>query len=123
MPSVKDPGMSRLVLIGVCAGFLSGLLGVGGGIVIVPMLVLWLGWNQKEGQATSLAAVFFISIYAATDYALQGNVDFTKGILIGLPALAGVLIGTRLAAKLHSDTLGLMFAGFQVVVAILLFVN
>ena len=123
MPSVKDPRISRLVVIGVCAGFLSGLLGVGGGIVIVPLLVLWLGWNQKQGQATSLGAVFFISIYAATTYALQGHVDFKKGVLIGVPALAGVLVGTRLAAKLQSDTLGLMFAGFQVVVAILLFVN
>ncbi len=123
MPSVKDPGMSRLALIGVCAGFLSGLLGVGGGILIVPMLVLWLGWNQKKGQATSLAAVFFISIYAATTYSIQGHVDYQKALLIGLPALAGVLIGTRIAARLHSDTLGLMFAGFQVAVAILLFVH
>ena len=112
-----------MAAIGVCAGFLSGLLGVGGGILLVPLFVLWLGWNQKNGQATSLAAVFFISIYAATTYAVQGNVDFQKAVLIGLPALAGVLIGTRLAAKLHSDTLGLMFAGFQVAIAILLFVH
>ena len=123
MPPVKDPGMSRLVLIGVCAGFLSGLLGVGGGVIIVPLLVLWLGWNQKKGQATSLAAVFFIAIYASTAYALEGHVDFARAALVGIPALAGVLVGTRIAARLKADTLGLMFAGFQVTIAILMFIK
>ena len=123
MPSVKDSGMSRLVVIGVCAGFLSGLLGVGGGVIIVPLLVLWLGWGQKEGQATSLAAVFFIAIYAATVYGIEGHVDYLRAVLIGIPALFGVLLGTRLAARLQSDTLGLMFAAFQVTIAILMFVK
>jgi uncharacterized membrane protein YfcA len=123
MPSVKDSGMSRLVVIGVCAGFLSGLLGVGGGVIIVPLLVLWLGWGQKEGQATSLAAVFFIAIYAATVYGIEGHVDYLRAVLIGIPALFGVLLGIRLAARLQSDTLGLMFAAFQVTIAILMFVK
>jgi hypothetical protein len=115
--------MSRLVVIGVCAGFLSGLLGVGGGVIIVPLLVLWLGWGQKEGQATSLAAVFFIAIYAATVYGIEGHIDYLRAVLIGVPALAGVLVGTRLAARLQSDTLGLMFAAFQVTIAIFMFVK
>jgi hypothetical protein len=115
--------MSRLVVIGVCAGFLSGLLGVGGGVIIVPLLVLWLGWGQKEGQATSLAAVFFIAIYAATVYGIEGHVDYLRAVLIGIPALFGVLLGIRLAARLQSDTLGLMFAAFQVTIAILMFVK
>jgi len=123
MPSVKDSGMSRLVVIGVCAWFLSGLLGVGGGVIIVPLLVLWLGWGQKEGQATSLAAVFFIAIYAATVYGIEGHVDYLRAVLIGIPALFGVLLGIRLAARLQSDTLGLMFAAFQVTIAILMFVK
>lgn len=123
MPSVRDHQTSRYLLIGICAGFLSGLLGVGGGVIIVPLLVLWLGWGQKEGQATSLAAVFFIAIYAATVYSLEGHVDYLRALLIGVPALFGVLIGTRIAARLQSDTLGLMFAAFQVAIAVLMFVK
>ena len=123
MPRVTDHGIQRYVAIGVCAGFLSGLLGVGGGVVIVPLLVLWLGWEQKNAQATSLAAVFFIAIYAATAYALDGHAIWMKALLIGIPALFGVLLGTRLAARLASDTLGLMFAAFQVAIAVLLFVR
>ena len=123
MPLVNDPGTLRLIFVGICAGLLSGLLGVGGGVVIVPMLVLWFGWNQKTGQATSLAAVFFIAIYGATIFAIEGKVDPLQALLIGLPALLGVLFGTRLAAKLHSDTLGLMFAGLQVTIAIVMFIR
>ncbi|MCX6388239.1 MAG: sulfite exporter TauE/SafE family protein [Solirubrobacterales bacterium] len=120
---MNDPGTLRLIFVGICAGLLSGLLGVGGGVVIVPMLVLWFGWNQKTGQATSLAAVFFIAIYGATIFAIEGKVDPLQALLIGLPAMLGVLLGTRLAAKLHSDTLGLMFAGLQVTIAILMFIR
>ncbi|MCX6393664.1 MAG: sulfite exporter TauE/SafE family protein [Solirubrobacterales bacterium] len=121
MPRVNDPGTLRLALVGICAGLLSGLLGVGGGVIIVPLLVLWLGWNQRSAQATSLAAVFIIASYGVVAFGLHGEVRPVTAALIGLPALAGVVFGTRLAAKLHSDTLGILFGLFQVTVAIVMF--
>ena len=65
------------------------MFGVGGGIVIVPLLVLWLGYEQREATGTSLAAIVVIAAVTAALQALYGNVDFAKGVLIGVPAVFG----------------------------------
>src|SRR3954452_15274206 len=85
----------RLAAIGTAAGVFSGLFGVGGGTVIVPLLVLWLGFGERLATGTSLAAIVLI---AATGAVVQGSAYGTlhvaDGLLVGLPACAGVLAGT-----------------------------
>ncbi len=90
----------RLAVIATGAGAFSGLFGVGGGTIIVPLLVLWLGYGQKEATGTSLAAIIVIGVLAAIAQAFYGNVDLWKGILIGIPAVAGVVAGTALQQRI-----------------------
>jgi uncharacterized membrane protein YfcA len=90
----------RLAAIATAAGAFSGLFGVGGGTIIVPLLVLWLGYESKEATGTSLAAIAVIAVLAASAHALYGNVDLWKGVLIGLPAVAGVVAGTSLQQRI-----------------------
>ena len=100
--AVVCPAMSsRLALaaIATAAGAFSGLFGVGGGTIIVPLLVIWLGYGQKEATGTSLAAIIEIGALAAGG-AGYGNVDFGKGLLIAVPAVAGVVAGTALQQRI-----------------------
>ncbi|HEV3322466.1 MAG TPA: sulfite exporter TauE/SafE family protein [Solirubrobacteraceae bacterium] len=108
----------RLALIGTLAGLFSGLFGVGGGSVIVPLLVLWLGYEEHAATATSLAAIVFIAGFAALTQGLYGNVDVVDAILIGIPAVIGVVMGTRLQQRLPARTVALLFAGVLVLSAI-----
>ena len=89
----------RLGMIATAAGAFSGLFGVGGGTVIVPLLILWRGYEEREATGTSLAAIAVIGLLAVTAHAAYGNVDFAKGLLIGAPALAGVVAGTALQQR------------------------
>jgi uncharacterized membrane protein YfcA len=106
------PAMSRtlrVVAIATAAGAFSGLFGVGGGTIIVPLLVLWLGYGQKEATGTSLAAIIVIAVLAAGAQAAYGNVDLWKGILIGLPAIAGVVAGTALQQRITERSVAAAF--------------
>jgi uncharacterized protein len=104
----------RLVAIGTLAGLFSGLFGVGGGIVIVPLLVLWLGYEEHAATATSLGAIAFIAAFAAAVQGLYGNIEVLDAVLIGLPAVAGVLFGTWLAQRLRGAFIALLFAAVLV---------
>jgi uncharacterized protein len=108
----------RLVAIGTMAGVFSGLFGVGGGSVIVPLLMLWLGYEERMATATSLAAIVFIAAYAAGAQGLYGNVRVLDALEIGLPAVAGVLIGTWLQQRLPARSIALMFAAVLVASAV-----
>jgi uncharacterized membrane protein YfcA len=99
MPRVSSR-LLRLGAIATAAGAFSGLFGVGGGTVIVPLLVLWLGYEQKEATGTSLAAIIVIGVLAAVGHALYGNVDLWKGVLIAIPAVAGVVAGAALQQRI-----------------------
>jgi uncharacterized protein len=79
----------RLAAIATAAGAFSGLFGIGGGTIIVPLLVLWLGYGQREATGTSLAAIAIIGALAAAVHAAYGNVDLAKGLLL---ASAAVLV-------------------------------
>jgi uncharacterized membrane protein YfcA len=92
--------LPRLAAIATGAGAFSGLFGVGGGTIIVPLLVLWLGYEQKEATGTSLAAIIVIAVLAVIVQAAYGNVDFWKGVLIGIPAVAGVVAGTAVQQRI-----------------------
>jgi uncharacterized protein len=108
----------KLIVIGTLAGLFSGLFGVGGGSVIVPLLMLWLAYDERPATATSLAAIVFIAAFGAAVQGLYGNVHVIDAIEVGLPAVAGVLIGTWLQQRLPARTIALMFAAVLVASAI-----
>src|SRR3954452_14774701 len=91
--------MWRLAVIATVAGAFSGLFGVGGGGVMVPLLVLWVGYGEREATGTSLAAIPLIAAFGALAQGFNGNVDVAKGLLMGLPAVGGVLAGTWLQQR------------------------
>ncbi len=100
----------KLAAIGTAAGLFSGLFGVGGGSVIVPLLVLWLAYGEREATGTSLAAIVFIAAVAAGVQAAYGNVRLLDAALVGVPAVGGVLLGTWLQQRVHVRVIALMFA-------------
>ena len=104
------------------AGAFSGLFGVGGGTVIVPLLVLWFRYEEREATGTSLAAIVLIGLLAAVTHGLYGNVDVAKGVLIGMPAIVGVVAGTALQQRIPERAVAGIFAVLLVVSAVLLVV-
>ncbi|MGI8902279.1 MAG: TSUP family transporter [Solirubrobacteraceae bacterium] len=108
----------KLAATGTAAGIFSGLLGVGGGSVMVPLLVLWLGYGERKATGTSLAAIVIIATIATVAQGTYGNVDVGKGILVGVPAVGGVLLGTWIQQRVDADTIGLLFALLLILVAI-----
>jgi uncharacterized membrane protein YfcA len=110
----------RLGVIGTLAGAFSGLFGIGGGTVMVPLLILWLAYEEREATGTSLAAIVLIAAFGAVANGLFGNVDVPKGVLIGIPAVFGVLVGTALQQRVPVRVLNGLFAVLMVVSAALL---
>jgi uncharacterized membrane protein YfcA len=108
----------KLAVIGTAAGLFSGLFGVGGGSVIVPLLVLWLGYDARTATATSLAAIVFIAAFAAAAQGIYGNVHVLDALLVGVPAVAGVLLGTALHRRMNNRAISLLFAGVLIASAI-----
>ena len=113
----------KLVAIATAAGAFSGLLGVGGGTVIVPLLILWLGYGEREATGTSLAAIVIIAAYATAGQALYGNVDMANGALVAVPALGGVVAGTALQQRIPERAVALLFAALLIATAIDLIVS
>jgi len=107
-----------LALTGTAAGIFSGMFGVGGGAVMVPLLILWLGFGPREATGTSLAAIVVIATVAAGTQALYGNVHWEDAALIGIPAVGGVLFGTWLQQRVPVRAVELLFAGVLVVTAV-----
>jgi uncharacterized membrane protein YfcA len=112
--------LPRLAVIAAAAGAFSGLFGVGGGALIVPLLVLWLGYEEREATGTSLAAICVIALAAAIVHGLLGNVDLVKGILVGLPAVGGVVVGTWLQQRVPTRAITGLFSVLLVVSSALL---
>jgi uncharacterized membrane protein YfcA len=100
----------KLMVIGTSAGLFSGIFGVGGGTVLVPAFVLWLGYGEREATGTSLAAIVFIASFAVAIQAAYGNVHVLDGVLVGVPAVVGVLLGTWLQRRLRTDVIAFLFA-------------
>ena len=109
--------------VGIASGFLSALFGVGGGVVVVPALVLLLGFDAKAATGTSLAAIGITAVAGAFSFSLFDHVHWGSAALVGLPALVGSLAGVRLQHRVSSRNLTRMFAVFIVGVAVLLFLE
>jgi uncharacterized protein len=115
-----SPRLLRLAGIGTAGGAFSGLFGIGGGTIIVPLLVLWMGYEQKEATGTSLAAIVVIGALAAGAQALYGNVDLWLGLAIGVPGVAGVVAGTALQQRISDRAVAGAFVVLLVISAAVL---
>ena len=109
--------LAKLAVTGTLAGVFSGLFGVGGGTIIVPLLIFWLGYGEREAAATSLAAIVVIGALGAFGHGLYGNVDPLAALLIGVPAIGGALAGTALQQRISPDAVSIVFAVLLVVSA------
>jgi hypothetical protein len=118
MPAMVQPRTLKLAVTGTLAGLMSGLLGVGGGTVMVPLLVLWLAYDERTATGTSLAAIVVIATIATIAQGAYGNVDVLKGVLVGVPAVGGVVFGTWLQQRVKTETIGLLFAVLMLAVAV-----
>jgi uncharacterized protein len=116
-----DTGV-RFVAIGLAAGFFSALFGVGGGIVVVPLLILAAGFAERSAMATSLAAIGLIAFAGTVSYALRGDVHWDYGLLLGLPAALGAIGGTALQQRVAGPALSYAFAALLAAVGIWLLV-
>lgn len=108
-----------IILVGVAAGMLSGLVGVGGGIIIVPALVYVLAFSQKTAQGTSLALIMLpVGIFGVLQYYKQGHVDFKIVGLLAIGFLAGSFFGSRIALSISQELLKKVFAVLMIFIAI-----
>ena len=113
----------RLVLIGLAAGFFSALFGVGGGVVIVPLLLIVCNWELRAASATSLAAIGITATAGVVTYVVHGEVRPVYALLVGIPAAAGAAAGASLQQRLPVRTLSLLFAALLVGIAIRMLVQ
>ena len=107
-------GLLKIIAIGLVAGLFSSLFGVGGGIVAVPLLMMLAGFPAHEATGTSLAAIVITATVGATLYAIEGEVDFARAALVGIPAVGGVLLGTALQQRIPARNLTFAFAALLV---------
>jgi uncharacterized membrane protein YfcA len=112
----------KLFAIGAAAGAFSALFGVGGGTVIVPLLILWLGYGERQATATSLCAIVIIGGLAAAGQGLYGNVNVGEAALLAGPAMIGVTAGVALQQRIPERAVSLLFALLLTAVAIELIV-
>lgn len=122
MPSVQAPpshATLKLAAIGTLAGVFSGLFGVGGGTVIVPLLIFWFGYGERLATGTSLAAIVLIGLLGAVAQGgIYGNVHVLTGLLLAIPAVLGVVMGTAIQQRIPQRAVSLLFAVLLVSVAI-----
>ena len=110
-----------LILLGLAAGYLSGLFGVGGGIIVVPALMM-LGFSQRLAAGTSVTAILPTAIVGAISYALSGNVDWLAGALLAVGVVGGAQLGTYLLARFPKDVLFWSFIAFLAVTVVSLWI-
>jgi uncharacterized membrane protein YfcA len=107
-------------MIGVVSGFFAALFGVGGGLIIVPLLLLLARFSERPAMATSLAAIAITALAGTIRYAFHGDVEWGYALLVGFPATVGAVVGTSIQQRLDTRRLALAFAAFLVVVGVLL---
>lgn len=107
-----------LALLGALTGLLSGVFGIGGGVVLVPMLVMFLGFQQRLAAGTSVAAILPAAVVGGIGYALQGNVDWVAAIALAAGVIVGAQIGSYLLSRVPTGFLRWLFMGFLAVVVV-----
>ena len=123
-PSVPPrSGRARLGAIGLSGGFLSGLLGVGGGVIMVPLLVLWARYTQRNAHIASLGAIIPISAAGALTFGAAGEIRAAYALALALGAVAGAQVGVRALARASERTLKVSFGVFLLLVAALMAVG
>ena len=110
----------RLVAIGLAAGVFSAFFGVGGGIVVVPLLILFTRFSEREATATSLAAIVITATAGVIVFSFRGEVDPGYAALVGLPAAAGALAGTAWQQRVRESSLTYGFATLLTVIGVVL---
>lgn len=121
-PAAPSPvRTARAVMVGISAGLLSGAFGVGGGVLMVPAMVLLLGIPQRRAAGTSLAAIVPIALFGVAGFAVQDQLDITAALLLGVGAIVGAPLGARLIHRIPIPRLRVAFALLLVVTAVRLF--
>jgi len=108
-----------LIAIGIAAGVLSGMFGVGGGIIIVPAFVFFLGMTQHQAQGTSIGLMLLpIGILAAWNYYKSGNLDIKAGLIVAVAFVIGGYFGSKLSLSINALTLKRIFGVLMLVIAL-----
>jgi uncharacterized protein len=111
--------IALIILTGLAAGIFSGLIGIGGGIIIVPALVMLVGFSQHQAQGTSLGMLMLpVGILGVINYYKKGYVDYRIVLILAIGFVIGAYFGSKLAIKLPSDTIKKIFAVVMILVAI-----
>jgi uncharacterized membrane protein YfcA len=110
----------RFAAIGLVAGFFSALFGVGGGILIVPLLLLLTDFGERRAMATSLAAIGVTALAGVVGYSFTGRIDVVDALLVGIPGAVGATAGTTLQQRVPRRGLSLLFALLLVVIGVTL---
>ena len=123
MPTSSGPmprdSILKLAAIGTLAGVFSGLFGVGGGTVIVPLLIFWFAYGERLATGTSLAAIVLIGLLGAlAQGGIYGNVHVVTGLLLTIPAVVGVVMGTAIQQRIPQRAVSYIFALLLVAIAI-----
>jgi len=114
-----DRALLKLAAIGTVAGVFSGLFGVGGGTVIVPLLIFWFGYGERLATGTSLAAIVIIGLFGAlAQGGVYGNVHVATGLLLSIPAAVGVVLGTAIQQRIPQRAVSYLFALLLVAIAV-----
>jgi uncharacterized protein len=121
MPSQRT---LRLAAIGTLAGIFSGLFGVGGGTVIVPLLIFWFGFGERLATGTSLAAIVIIGLLGAlAQGGIYGNVHVATGLLLTIPAVLGIVLGTAIQQRISQRAVSYLFAVLLAAIAVYLVIS
>jgi uncharacterized membrane protein YfcA len=108
-----------ILAVGVLAGFMSSLVGIGGGLVIVPALVLLFGFNQKEAQGTSLMMLSLpVAFIGAFNYYKSGYSNWKVALLLASTFMIGGFLGSKLAISLEMNIIKKVFAVFMIIIAV-----
>jgi uncharacterized membrane protein YfcA len=123
-PELPASRLLKLAAIGSLAGLFSGLFGVGGGTVIVPLLIFWFGYGERLATGTSLAAIVLIGLLGAiAQGGIYGNVHVLTGLWLSIPAVLGVIAGSAIQQRIPQRAVSLLFAALLVAIALELIIR
>lgn len=118
MPQLSRPGILPLALLGALTGMLSGLFGIGGGVILVPVLVMLLGFQQRLAAGTSVAAILPAAMVGGIGYGIQGNVDWIAAAALAIGVIGGAQLGSFLLVRVPTGFLRWMFMGFLAIIVV-----